>query len=155
MHLPHLRPFERAPIVFLTICTHGRQRLLASPPIHVAVHNVWARSAQLNGWFVGHYMLMPDHVHLLASPEPAARPLAAWMRAWKSISATRINHALGRNGTFWQADYFDRYLRSLDDYTQKWDYVALNPVRKGLVAKSEDWPYRGIIYDLRHHASRG
>ena len=76
------------------------------------------------------------------------------MQRWKTIAAKRINQALNRNGSLWQADYFDRYMRSLGDYSQKWDYVRLNPVRKGLVAKSEDWPYRGTIHDLRYHGSR-
>jgi hypothetical protein len=48
----------------------------------------------------------------------------------------------------WQADYFDRYLRSSESYSQKWDYVEQNPVRAGLVERFEDWPYRGIIHDL-------
>ncbi|MDB6113840.1 MAG: hypothetical protein JWQ62_785, partial [Lacunisphaera sp.] len=74
---------------------------------------------------------------------------------WKSISALRINRALEIDGPLWQPDYFDRYLRSLDDYESKWNYIALNPVRKGLVIDPERWCYRGVIHDLRYHASRG
>jgi hypothetical protein len=48
----------------------------------------------------------------------------------------------------WQADYFDRYLRSAESYSQKWSYVEQNPVRAGLVERFEDWPHRGIIHDL-------
>ncbi len=109
----------------------------------------------LNGWYVGQYLLMPDHVHLFACQAPDARPLAAWMRLWKSISATQINRALVLHGPLWQADYFDRFIRSQRDHQEKWDHVALNPVRKGFVAKPADWPYRGVIHDLRHRASRG
>jgi len=154
MHLPHLRSFKNAPIVFITTCTHRREPLLAHPEIHEIAHDIWTQSAQLNGWFVGHYILMPNHVHLFACPQHDALPLPGWMQIWKTIAAKRINRALGRCGTFWQAEYFDRYLRSLRDYAQKWDYVALNAVRKGLVNHPEDWPYRGTIHDLRYHASR-
>jgi putative transposase len=155
MHLPHLRSFEKAPIVFLTVCTYQRQARLADPVAHEILTDLWGRSAELNGWYVGHYVLMPDHLHLFAAPGFDAQPLAGWMRLWKSISSTRINRRNGQEGSFWQADYFDRYLRSLDDYTQKWDYVALNPLRKGLVDEPSVWPYRGTIHDLRIRTMRG
>jgi REP element-mobilizing transposase RayT len=155
MHLPHLPAFQRTPILFLTVCTRGRQLLLADPTPHGILHDVWTRSADLNGWFVGQYILMPDHVHLFAQAGAEALPLAVWTRTWKSISATRINRSIGCSGAMRQPDYFDRYLRSLEDYRQKWEYVAQNPVRKGLVANADDWPYRGLIHDLRHRASRG
>ena len=154
MHLPHLRPFKNASAVFVTTCTHGRQPLLARLEVHEAVRDIWAKSAQLNGWFVGHYVLMPDHVHLFACPKPDALPLAEWMQLWKSIAAKRINRVLGRDGPLWQADYFDRFVRSLHDYSQRWDYVAQNPIRKGLAANPTDWPYRGVIHDLRYHGPR-
>ena len=48
----------------------------------------------------------------------------------------------------WQREYFDRYLRSEDNYSEKWDYVERNAVRAGLVMNVEDWPHRGIIHDL-------
>ncbi|HEY0863760.1 MAG TPA: transposase [Lacunisphaera sp.] len=155
MHLPHLLPFRSSAVVFLTTCIHQRHSVLACAQVHEVLHDVWSKSAKLNGWYVGQYLLMPDHVHLFACQAPDARPLASWMRLWKSISATRINRSLLRHGPLWQADYFDRFIRSHRDHQEKWDYVTLNPVRKGFVAKTEDWPYRGIIHDLRHHASRG
>jgi hypothetical protein len=80
--------------------------------------------------------------------------MSCWVQLWKVLAAKRINQAWQRSGAVWRADYFDRYLRSHHDYTAKRDYVALNPVRKCLVASPEEWPYRGIIHDLRHHASR-
>jgi REP element-mobilizing transposase RayT len=155
MHLPHLRPFQSDSVVFLTTCVQQRHALLACNEAHEVLRDIWTKSAELNGWFVGHYLLMPDHVHLFAGQAPDARPLADWMRLWKSIGATRINRSLQRTGTLWQADYFDRFIRSLADYRKKWEYVAQNPVRKGLDVRPEDWPYRGVLHDLRHHASRG
>lgn len=140
--------------MFVTTCTHGRQALLACAEVHESLHDIWSQSAERNGWFVGQYVVMPDHVHLFACPQHDALSLAGWMQLWKAIAAKRINRAGQRSGSVWQADYFDRYLRSLRDYSAKWDYVALNPVRKGLVSNPEEWPYQGIIHDLRHHASR-
>jgi len=155
MHLPHLRPFDSNSVIFLTASVHQRRPVLACDVAHEVLRNLWAKSAELNGWYVGQYLLLPDHVHLFACQSPDARPLADWMRIWKSIGATHINQSLRRTGALWQADYFDRFIRSLDDYAEKWAYAALNPVRKGLAANPEDWPYRGVIHDLRYHVSRG
>lgn len=154
MHLPHLFSFHRTPVVFLTTCTDGRESLLARHEAHAVLHDVWERSAICNGWYVGQYVLMPDHVHLFACPGLGALPLHRWVQLWKAIAAKQINRALDRSTRVWQPDYFDRYMRSPQDYAEKWEYVAMNPVRKGLIEHAEAWPYRGVIHDLRHHASR-
>jgi hypothetical protein len=48
----------------------------------------------------------------------------------------------------WQPDYFDRFLRSGESYSEKWAYVQNNPVRAGLVAQADDWPFKGRIHLL-------
>jgi putative transposase len=91
---------------------------------------------------------MPDHVHFFARPEIDAKPTAKWVQMWKGISSRRIVKELRISAPVWQADYFDRYLRSTENYSEKWDYVEQSAVRAGLVKRTEDWPYRGIIHDL-------
>ena len=49
----------------------------------------------------------------------------------------------------WQADYFDHFVRSAEAYEAKWEYVLQNPVRQGLSATAEGWPYHGILHELR------
>ncbi|MFB3881745.1 MAG: hypothetical protein ACE149_10800 [Armatimonadota bacterium] len=39
-------------------------------------------------------------------------------------------------------------LRSGESYGQKWEYVRMNPVRAGLVANPDDWPYQGEIVQI-------
>ena len=51
-------------------------------------------------------------------------------------------------GRVWQKEFFDHVLRSCESYSQKWDYVKENPVRAGLVKKSDDWPFQGEIESL-------
>ncbi len=101
-----------------------------------------------DGWWIGRYVLMPDHVHFFARPASDARPKAGWVGMWKSVSSRRIAPALSIKPPIWQADYFDRFLRSSESYSDKWQYVEQNPVRAGLVGQVEDWPYRGTIHDL-------
>ena len=44
--------------------------------------------------------------------------------------------------------YWDRQLRSSDNYDQKWEYVRHNPVRHGYVRDAKDWPYQGEVFPL-------
>lgn len=147
--LPHLHSFARHPILFLTTVTADRKPFLANRNAFEILTETWQHSANLDGWFVGDYLLMPDHVHLFARRASDAKTLSEWMETWKSLSSRRLKAALQLATPLWQKDYFDRFLRSADNYSEKWDYVAMNPVRKGLCAKPEDWPWKGRISDLR------
>ena len=149
MRLPHLSPFSKQPLLFITTCTAGRRPLLATTTVHEILKTIWTKSAAADGWFVGHYVLMPDHVHLFAMPTQEAKALAAWMKTWKSVSARQIASASRVAPPIWQGDYFDHFVRSASTYAQKWEYVQQNPVRKALCPRPEDWPYFGTLHDLR------
>jgi REP element-mobilizing transposase RayT len=148
MRLPHLAPFACNPLVFLTTCAKGRRPLFANEASFSALYETWNRSADTDGWCVGRFVVMPDHVHLFARPATDAKPLAAWTKSWKSISARRIAAVHAVNPPVWQPDYFDHFVRSADSYSEKWEYVRHNPVRAGLVTEAEHWPWHGVIHDL-------
>lgn len=148
-HLPHLLPFAREPVVFLTAVTHGRRGVLADQIAFDCLTMIWKRSPEIDGWFVGDYLLMPDHVHLFARASRDAKPLAKWIEVWKSLSARRLKAAGLITPPLWQRNYFDRFLRSEENYSEKWDYVANNPVRAGLCVRPENWPWRGRLHDLQ------
>jgi putative transposase len=44
-----------------------------------------------------------------------------------------------------QRSFWDRQIRSGDEYDQKWLYVRDNPVRDRLVENPDDWPFQGSI----------
>jgi REP element-mobilizing transposase RayT len=88
---------------------------------------------------------MPDHVHFFARRATVARPMTHWMKMWKSGSS---RSALKIAAPIWQPEYFDRYLRSRENYAQKWNYVEQNALRAGLIKEGEEWPYCGSIFDL-------
>jgi len=148
-HLAHVSSYLRQPIVFLTVCTAGRRALLAHKTAHDILADIWRESLSRQGWQVGRYVIMPDHVHLFARGAREGVALARWTQTWKSLSARRITSGLGVPAPIWQPDYFDRFLRTADSYSSKWDYVRENPVRAGLVPRAEDWPHRGDLGDLK------
>src|SRR5205823_10678286 len=56
---------------------------------------------------------------------------------------------LGFDKPHWQEGFFDHLLRTDESYSQKWDYVQMNPVRAGLGPIAKIWPYQGEILNLR------
>jgi putative transposase len=148
--LPHLTPFADEPIVFVTVVTHDRLPLLACNSAHDGLRTVWAASHNQYGWAVGRYVVMPDHVHFFARGARGAKQLSQWMQAWKSLSSRALATNLHVPPPIWQRDYFDRFLRSSDNYSEKWNYVRENPVRKGLIASADAWPWQGVIHDLQY-----
>ncbi len=107
---------------------------------------------------VDHYVIMPNHIHLLiridracgtGDPSPAAdrgtgdpsptadrgtgdpSPTIGRVMGWlKYQTAKEINAALGRDaGPFWQRSYYDHIIRDGNDYLIRWKYIDGNPPR--------------------------
>jgi len=148
----HLRRLERVwidwPIYFVTTCTFRRRAILTSEEVARILIDEWQRAHDRHGWAIGRYVIMPDHVHFFCSAELNAKMLPVFMQAWKQWTSKRLARELSLSGNLWQEQFFDRVLRSTESYSQKWDYVKENPVRAGLVAGAEDWPWQGEIDSL-------
>lgn len=92
------------------------------------------------------YVIMPEHVHLLVN-EPEQGTLAQAMQSLKQGIARRL--ALRAAESFWQARYYDFNVWSHAKFVEKLRYIHRNPVRRGLVARPEDWPWSSY----RHYAN--
>jgi len=79
---------------------------------------------------------MPDHIHLMVS-FPDLPSFSGVIGSWK--------HWLSRKHHItWQENFFDHRIRKEESFAEKADYILQNPVRAGLIAKAEDWPYLWI-----------
>jgi len=165
------RLFASHPLYFVTACTEYRKPILANAKTHEDFRK-FCEAGLTRGVFVGKYVLMPDHLHLFVafaeeyesalverrySGNPAAVcdrrlfPLSEWMKSLKN-SLSKTLRGMNIPAPHWQKGFFDHVMRSEESYSEKWLYVAENPVRKKLAARLEDWPYQGEIYPL---AARG
>jgi type I restriction enzyme R subunit len=79
------------------------------------------------------FVVMPNHVHLLASFLDEESMLAQ-CEAWKHYTATRINRLLNRRGRFWQQDGFDHLVRSEEQFEFLRRYIKGNAKKAGLPA---------------------
>jgi len=113
----------------------------------MAVASALTQSAQEEEWLIGRYVVMPDHIHFFSSPSGAESSLSGLVGRFKSLSTSAV-WKLGYKGVLWQKDFFDHLLRSNESYKSKWEYVRLNPVRKGLCENPDDWKYQGEMTQL-------
>jgi putative transposase len=134
------------PFYFVTFNTHERLSLLARKEMHDAFHSFCTR-AQDHDIAVGRYVIMPDHIHLFVAFPITGLTLSEWIHALKTVLGKQLLR-LGMQKPHWQEGFFDHVLRSAESYAQKWEYVRMNPVRAGLVARPEDWPYQGEIVKI-------
>ena len=141
IHQPVHEHFNEPVIVFVTVCTKKKKPILASTEVHQVLRTAWAAA---NSWLIGRYVLMPDHLHLFCAPETLVpESLQTWIAFWKSNAARHWPQR--EDAPIWQRHFWDTQLRRGENYDAKWDYIVENPVRAGLVGRSEDWPYQGEI----------
>jgi len=133
--LDHSIPgWAEAPEYFITLCCKRRRRnQLCYPQTASGIFQSALRLAQLGVWRCELLLLMPDHLHLLASfagNQEMHQVVARWKRwmAW-------------RENLIFQAGFFDHRLRSVASSCEKWTYIYSNPVRGGLITDPKNWPY--------------
>jgi putative transposase len=86
------------------------------------------------------FCIMPDHYHALLFLV-GRRSLSDVMSSLGKYTARRLNALFRRQGQFWEEGFFDHRCRDDDDIEDRMTYIEHNPVRAGLVARSEDWSF--------------
>jgi REP element-mobilizing transposase RayT len=67
--------------------------------------------------------------------------LSTLMHSLKSYTAKHVNAVLQRQGSLWQAQYFEHAVRRDEDLNEIVLYMLNNPVRAGLVQDFHDYPF--------------
>ena len=102
-------------------------------------------------------VVLPDHVHALwTMPEDDADYSRRWRLIKSSFSrgipwtecidASRIQK--GERG-IWQRRFWEHCIRDETDFARHVDYIHINPVKHGYVARAVEWPYSSIHRFIR------
>ena len=85
------------------------------------------------------YVVMPNHVHMLVTPSVPASVLT---HSLKRFTAREANRKLGLTGKpFWQDESYDHLVRDEAEFQRIARYIEWNPVKGGLVAAPEEFPW--------------
>jgi putative transposase len=92
------------------------------------------------GFLLYGYVLMPDHWHAWIWVQYPLL-ISQVLHDGKRISALKLHTLRGSHGPLWQHQFWDRFVRNEREFGQRLDDMHLNPVKRGLVARPEDWQW--------------
>jgi len=132
-HLPHFQ--LSSGYYFITFSTYNRQILqpLQKDFVFNAIRFFDNKKYELYAVVILH-----DHVHMVINPIDS---LSGIMHSIKSFTAHEINKVLNRKGKVWQDENYDRVIRDNDDFLEKLEYIANNPIKMNLAERYEDYKW--------------
>ncbi|MEZ0327499.1 MAG: transposase [Fimbriimonas sp.] len=134
--------------VAITACEKFRRPNLANPAMFEIVTSALEEAAERGRCSVPIYTLMPDHAHLLVLGIDEESRALETINFFKWKSGVQIYSR--KLPVKWEKDFYDRIVREAEGWRNQGRYIALNPVRAGLVENPEEWPFTGSIgYNLR------
>ena len=136
-------------VYFVTICTKERKPLLSTIPVgrgaltppeiqlsrigEISEHYILNMHSAYDCVYVDHYVIMPNHIHLLLRIDSApassggmraSRPtLQTIVRSFKTMVTRQIGTSI------WQDSFYDRIVRSEASYLEIWKYIDENPIK--------------------------
>jgi putative transposase len=90
------------------------------------------------GFLLTAWVFLPDHWHAILFAQ-CPLTISEAVKSAKLTSTNALGRLRGEAGELWQPRFFDHAARTMHDYWEKVESMHLNPVRRGLVVKGEDW----------------
>ena len=104
------------------------------------------------------YVLMENHLHLIAAADNLSKELANFKSLTarqsidhytaqdnrfilKQLASNKLTHRTDRDYQFWQEGDHPEQIHSQEMFEQKVQYIHRNPVRRGYVDEPEHWRY--------------
>jgi RecG-like helicase/REP element-mobilizing transposase RayT len=144
-HLPH---FERPWAKYMITMSTRNHRVLSPKSRDAVLESILRWKDHRYGLYAT--CVMPDHAHLLIEPmveregdagEAVFFSLSKILHTIKSFTANRVNKIENAKGAVWEAESFDRMIRSESDLQEKFQYITRNPWDAGVVKAGEDYPW--------------
>jgi putative transposase len=136
---PHL--FKPSSIYFVTGTTALKKPFLAVDLAKENFQNTLFTRSRLLGWQLEAWAILDNHYHFMASAPTDASTLTRLIRVVHSSSANFINKLDKVQGRRVWYNYWDSCITNETSYLARLHYVNMNPVKHGLVEKSEDYPF--------------
>lgn len=125
---------------------HGNDLLVREVDL---LRNAVSRVRQRYPFHIDAWVVLPEHLHCVWTLPPGDHDFSVRWRLIKSefsraIPTTEHRPTTGKGSRergVWQRHFWEHLIRDESDYARHLDYVHVNPVKHGLVAKVRDWPY--------------
>ena len=97
----------------------------------------------LHPWTIDAIVVLPEHLHMIWTLPANDASYAQRIRMVKALFTTELRN-LGvwmRDGSPWQARYWEHTIRDEGDFENHVAYIHFNPVKHGHAKSVAEWPY--------------
>ncbi|MGA7564389.1 MAG: transposase [Desulfobaccales bacterium] len=126
--------------VSFTLCIKDRVQLFKSASVVNIFINILKYQVEKSSCIIPVVCFMPDHQHLIVTGNDSNSDILLFIKQYKQ----KTGHWLSQNQSTarWQKDFFDHIIRKDEGLVNVARYILDNPVRKGLVANWNEYPYK-------------
>lgn len=121
---------------FITSVTSQRKALFQKTDAADLLVDVFLSYRRQGKFLLHEFVIMPDHFHALITPAVEIS-LERAVQLIKGGFSFRLKSSL----PVWQASFTNHRIRDEEDFEGHREYIWMNPVRAGLTARAEDYPY--------------
>lgn len=133
---------------FVTSATFQRRRLFQVAANAVLLLEVLQQYRREGHYRLHAFVVMPDHMHLLLTPQGIAIERVVGM-----IKGC-FSHRIASKFPVWQRGFTDHRIRDRDDFGIRRNYIHQNPVRAGIVELCDLYPHSSA-YRVKEPYLRG
>ena len=121
---------------FITTVTANRRRLFQVEQNALLLIEILQEQRKKNRLKLHAFVVMPDHIHLLLTPEPEIS-LEKAMQYIKGAFSFRLKSKLD----VWERSFTNHRIIDTHDYTTHLTYIHQNPIRANLASEPSLYPH--------------
>ena len=153
------RPDVTGATVFFTVALAVRGSTLLTDKVDL-LRDAVRQTKTERPFIVNAWVVLPDHMHAVWTMPTGDRDYGVRWGAIKSRFTRAFKSEVGWNPTLrssskvrkgdaglWQRRFWEHHIRDEADYRAHVEYCWHNPVKHGLTARAEDWPYSSVHRD--------
>lgn len=127
------------------MCCAARRPVFAIPQNAEWIIDEARREAAVRRIAIYAYCVMPDHLHMLVRGTESTSDLLLFVKVFKKKTAFEFENRFGE--ALWQKKYYDHLVRPKDSVEGVARYIWMNPVRAGICARPQDYPFLGSMVE--------
>ena len=132
---------------FITTSTYARKPIFLQSEIAQIIFDSieWLQKMKRLEWVC--IQIMPDHIHMVIKLGQE-ESLSKLINSFKGFTGKKITEFQHSHCSIWQNQYYDHCIRREENLNEIILYCYENPLRKGLVESSKDYPYWRCKFDI-------
>ena len=120
---------------FITTATYNRRRLFQVEANALLLIETLHHYSKQGNYKLHAFVVMPDHIHLLLTPETIALERAV------GLIKGGFSHRIESKLPVWQRGFTDHRIRDEQDFATRLNYIHTNPVTARLSKNPASYPY--------------